>query len=196
MEMPPLSDHESTHYARSTLADALTPPKNLATMAYTSGESDCESSIRAPRDPVKETSVSITSREVIRRYFAETNPISLPQGHPTVAFNQDQMCHMLNVVADQTAKSIFEMMNSVIQKASQLNFGQTGTRPGEMHRPKSVQSAESESGTDPYTLRHRTPSRQSDFGTQIFLVTKHQVGLQESKFLAHLCPDAVKMTLG
>ena len=32
-----------------------------------------------------------------------------------------------------------------------------------MHRPKSAQSANSDTKTDPYTLGHRTPSRQSDF---------------------------------
>ena len=70
---------------------------------------------------------------------------------------------MLKTVADETARSTFEMTKSVIQKASQLNLGQTGTRPGEMHRSTSVQSANLDSETDPYILRHRTPSRQSDF---------------------------------
>ena len=115
MEPSQLSDQDSSRYARSTLADALAPPKKQ-TIAYSSGESDCESSLRHPKDPVRETSISITSREVIRKYFAETSPICLPQGHPTVAFNQDQMCHMLKVVADETATSTFELMNSVIQR--------------------------------------------------------------------------------
>ena len=72
MEMPPLSDQDSARYVRSTLAEALAPPKNW-TIACSSGESDYESSVKAPKDTVRETSVSITSRKVIRRYFAETN---------------------------------------------------------------------------------------------------------------------------
>ena len=161
-EAPMLSDHDSTRYARSTLAEALAPPK-VQNIPYDSGESDYESTVRVPIAAVRETPVSISSRETIRKCFSETNPISLPQGHPTVAFNQEQMCQILKVVADETVKSTFGMMNSLIEKASQLNLNQGPYASNSMHRPKSVQSTCTDSETDRYTLRHRTPTKQSDF---------------------------------
>ena len=163
-EVPFLSDHDSTRYARSTLAEALAPPKTQYLTCNSDG-SDYESTIQAPVAASREAPISISSREIIRKCFAETNPISLPQGHPTVAFNQEQMCQMLKVVADETAKSTFGMMNSLILKASQLNLNQSPHSAKSMHRPKSVQSTGTDSETDRYTFRHRTPSGQSDFWT-------------------------------
>ena len=54
-------------------------------------------------------------------------------------------------------------MNSLIEKASQLNLNQRPYASNTMHRPKSVQSTCTDSETDRFTLRHRTPSKQSDF---------------------------------
>ena len=161
-EVPMLSDHDSTRYARSTLAEALAPPK-VQNIPYDSGESDYESTVRVPIATNREAPISISSRETIRKCFSETNPISLPQGHPTVAFNQEQMCQILKVVADETAKSTFGMMNSLIEKARQLNLNQSPYVSNSVHRPKSVQSTCTDSETDRYTLRHRTPTKQSDF---------------------------------
>ena len=142
----------------------MAPPKTQYLTCNSDG-SDYESTIQAPVAVSREAPISISSREIIRKCFAETNPISLPQGHPTVAFNQEQMCQMLKVVADETAKSTFGMMNSLILKASQLNLNQSPHSAKSMHRPKSVQSTGTDSETDRYTFRHRTPSGQSDFWT-------------------------------
>ena len=161
-EVPTLSDHDSTRYARSTLAEALATLMGQ-NITYDSGESDYESTVQVPIAAVREASISVSSREAIRKCFSETNPISLPQGHPTVAFNQEQMCQILKVVADETAKSTFGMMNSLIENASQLNLNQSPYASNSMHRPKSVRSTCTDSETDRYTLRHRTPSKQSDF---------------------------------
>ena len=84
-EVPLLSDHDSTRYARSTLAEALAPPK-AQNITYNNDESDYESTVLVPKAAAREAPISISSREAIRRCFSETNLISLPQGHPTVAF--------------------------------------------------------------------------------------------------------------
>ena len=163
-EAPFLSDHGSTRYARSPLAEALAPPKTQ-NITYNSDESDYESTVRVPVAATREAPISISSRKIIRKCFAETNPIRLPQGHPTVALNQEQLCQMLKVVADETAKSTFGMMNSLILKASQLSLNQGPFSAKNMPRPKSVQSTCTDSETDRYTFRHRAPSGQSDFWT-------------------------------
>ena len=58
------------------------------------------------------------------RSSANTSPISLPRGHATVAFNRNQIEHILKVVADETARSSFEMVNSVVMRASRLSLGE------------------------------------------------------------------------
>ena len=78
------SDQESSVHPRSTFAQ---------TMAHTvrrdtSDQSDDSSEITVidqPREPTGLAALSIGSREIIRKYFSETRPISLPQGHPTFA---------------------------------------------------------------------------------------------------------------
>ena len=50
------------------------------------------------------------------------NPIRLDPGHPVVAFNQDQITSILRIVADESARASFEMLNSVVQRASMLNL--------------------------------------------------------------------------
>ena len=77
-----------------------------------------------PEPPVasKSATLSVSSREVFRKYFSEAQPIILPRGHPTVAFNRDQTEQILKVVADETARSSFVMLNSVMMRASRLSL--------------------------------------------------------------------------
>ena len=53
-EAPFLSDHDSTRYARSTLAEVLAPPKTQ-NLTYNSDESDYESTVRAPSSNQRDT---------------------------------------------------------------------------------------------------------------------------------------------
>ena len=39
-------------------------------------------------------------------------------GHPTVVFNQDQISSILRIFADESARASFEMLNSVVVRAS------------------------------------------------------------------------------
>ena len=77
-----------------------------------------------PEQPVvsKPATLSISSREIIRKHFAEAQPINLPLGHPTVAFNREQIGHILKVVGDETARSSFETFDSVVMRASRLGL--------------------------------------------------------------------------
>ena len=69
----------------------------------------------------------------MKQCFTETNPICLDPGHPVAAFNQEQITSILRIVADESARASFEMLNSVVQRASRLNLGSnTKTRA---HRP-------------------------------------------------------------
>ena len=120
---PVESDADSNTYARSTLADALSAPQPRLVRLPSDKASGTDSEPEPPAAS-KSATLSVTSREVIRKYFSESQPISLPRGHPTVAFNCDQIEHILKVVADETARSSFEMLNSVVMRASRLSLGE------------------------------------------------------------------------
>ena len=73
----------------------------------------------------------------------------MPQGHPTIALNQEQIGHILRIVADETARASFEMLNSVVIRASQLSLrdSPSGSK-GPMHRPVSLRSCSTGSEGD------------------------------------------------
>ena len=89
---PVESDADSNAYARSTLADASAVPRQRLISLPSDEASGTE---LEPEPPVASTSatLSVSSREVIRKYFSEAQPRSLPRGHPTVAFNRNQIEH-------------------------------------------------------------------------------------------------------
>ena len=120
---PVESDADSNAYARSTLADALTAPQPRLVRLPSDKTSGTDSEPERPAAS-KSATLSSTSREVIRKYFSESQPISLPRGHPNVAFNRDQIEHILKVVADESARSSFEMLNSVVMRAIRLSPGE------------------------------------------------------------------------
>ena len=120
---PVESDADSNAYARSPLTDALSAPQPRL-IRLPSDEASGTDSKPEPPAASKSATLSFTSREVIRKYFSESQPISLPRGHPTVAFNRDQIEHILKVVADETARSSFEMLSNVVLRASRLSLGE------------------------------------------------------------------------
>ena len=90
--------------------------------------------------------LSISSRELLRKCFIETSSICLPEGHSTIALNEEQISCVLKAVVDETAKSPFDMLNSVVTRASQLSLGRTTSAPKQqIHRPFSTFSATSAS---------------------------------------------------
>ena len=109
------SNATSIETARSTLADALLHHSvaHISPTDITSGsdadESTCEQNVKGP----EVHRLSNTSRAIINHYFEETSPIELPRGHPTIALNSDQMQSILRVVADESARASYAMMEAL-----------------------------------------------------------------------------------
>ena len=142
------TDLESGHYKRSTLADAIAAPVHNFAPHFSEGSEHVspDEAIQRSGGPAPH---SIHSQELIRTYFEKTHSFSLPQGHPTISLNQEQIGHILRIVADETARASFEMLNSVVTRASQLSFRDSPTkRKTQMHRPMSVRSCTSGSEGD------------------------------------------------
>ena len=118
----PGSGVNSEVYARSTMEDALTSPKKLSRgrLGETSSDTSRSSS------PVRESGtgpLTSSSRALIKQHFSEASPVFLPRGHPTVAFNERQVSSILAAVATESARASFDMLSSVVERASRLNLG-------------------------------------------------------------------------
>ena len=85
-------------------------------------ESSHDSSIPDLPPRTEPPPLSGTSRVIIKQCFTEVNPICLDPGHPVIALNQDQITSILRIVADESARASFEMLNSVVERASRLNL--------------------------------------------------------------------------
>ena len=115
-------DFETLSQARSTLADALRSPAKTTTIACPGGSSNESSKFIAPVE-LGPTPLSGTSNAIVELCFDEVNPICFDPGHPVVAFNQDQITSILRIVTDASARGSFEMLNSIVERASKLNLG-------------------------------------------------------------------------
>ena len=108
--------------AKSTLAHALYCPAEVRDIACPndSGNESNTPDVRANPGPKP---LSATSRVIIKSRFTETNPICLDPGHPVVALNQEQVTSILRIVAEESARASFEMLNSVVERAGRMNSG-------------------------------------------------------------------------
>ena len=120
-ESCPGMDTDTGSMARSTLAQALYGPSKPGNVSLPLTSSQ-DMSDPLPPEPREPTPLSSTSRLIIKQCFEETNPTYLSPGHMTVAFNQDQISSILRIVADESARASYEMLNSVVVCASRLNL--------------------------------------------------------------------------
>ena len=116
---------EAGSQARSTLAEALRSAKSTKIVCPV-GSSNESSDHIAPVEPGP-TALSGTSRAIIKQCFSEVNATFLDPGHPVVVFNQDPITSILRIVADESARASFEMLKSVVERASRLNI--SGNKP-------------------------------------------------------------------
>ena len=106
---------------RSTLVQAIYCHKPPTDITYPPDSSN-ESSTPLPSEVTEPAPLTSSSRLMIKQCFEETNPTYLSPGHPTVVFNQDQISSILRIVADESARACFEILNSVVVRASQLSL--------------------------------------------------------------------------
>ena len=115
-----LTDSESSRQVGSTLAEALNPAAQYSFPE----DSDRSSTITPDKLPVEDKILQLGGRirALIKEYFAGNEPSSLPQGHPTIAFTEGQICNVLKRVADETARASYDMLEKLIHRASQLSL--------------------------------------------------------------------------
>ena len=105
----------------STIADALYAPAN--SNVFRVCDTTSNTSVDFPETTPRVAQLSASSRALIKEYFEEVTPVTLPAGHSTLALNEGQFSHVLKVVADEAVRSSLKTMESLIQQASRLSLG-------------------------------------------------------------------------
>ena len=134
------------------------------------------SSSRGPDDHLPE--LTGRSRAILKTYFADTKPFNLPLGHPTVAFTEAQMYHLLRVLSDETLRMSYSTMGKMVvdavrgkptvapSKTSHFLIRNRAQTPGRWDQnDQSSSEAEYDSSADSRAL---TPTSAGDTGDSSF----------------------------
>ena len=112
---------DSSHNpAGSTIAEALN---------YKSRRNDNESSdggsmfttVGLP-ETSKGQGLKSSSRALIKEHFQTNETFVLPQGHPVIAFTEDQLSSVLKIVADEAVRASQDALEGIIQKTRRLSL--------------------------------------------------------------------------
>ena len=124
------SDVTSLGAAMSTLADELFPTKSLIRdfPDITSGSDVEEPAFEQKAQSSEIHQLCNISRAIINHYFQEASTIELPRGHSTIALHSEQGQSVLRVVADESARASYDMMEVIIERARRFNLGNSSTR--------------------------------------------------------------------
>ena len=123
------SDVTSFGAARSTLAEALLPPPGVPRDSFdiSSGSEAEETTFGQNVEDSRVHRLCKTSRAIINHYFREAATVELPRGHATLVLNADQVQSILRVVADESARASYAMMEDIIERARRLNLSSDTT---------------------------------------------------------------------
>ena len=109
--------------AGSTIAQ----PLDLKSRQPNVESSDAETAFTTVGLPVVSRSQSLkpTSRALIKEHFQTNEPFNFPQGHPVIAFTEDQLSSVLKIVADETVRVSQDMLEEIIQQTRRLTLEAT-----------------------------------------------------------------------
>ena len=136
-----ISGGESEQGVGSTLTDALHPGARR-TPPDTSEQDSDDTAIQPPVGP-RPLSLGGRSSALIKECFAQNGSFRLPPGNPAVVFTGGQINNVLRVVADETARASYDMLETLIYRAIQLSLttepvGKATNRKGSARRGSSV----------------------------------------------------------
>ena len=119
-EVGHISGCESEQGMGSTLTDALHHVARRS-LPETSGQ---ESDGTADQPPVAPRPLSLggRNRALIKECFAKNESFRLHPGNPAVVFTEGQISNVLRVVADETARASYDMLENLIHRASRLSM--------------------------------------------------------------------------
>ena len=95
--------------------------RTVKQVLFQEDDDDTDYEMRPVVDPTEPRQLSGRSRSTLKRYFEETPPISLPVGHPTVAFSEPQLHYLIRVITDETIDTSFNLLRGVFKDAKGLS---------------------------------------------------------------------------
>ena len=110
--------------ARSTLAEALTLPTRI-TEIFTGGScgsDNTEPAVAADAEGLNIHELCSSSRAMTNHVFLDAYPYNLPKDHPTISLNSEQIHAILRVVADESARASYAMMEDTVERTSRLSL--------------------------------------------------------------------------
>ena len=119
-EFGPVSGTESGQDIGSTLADVLRPGARRS-LPETSDLSSTGSVGQPPVGP-NLPPLGGRSRAMIKECFAQNETFTLLPGNPAVVFTEGQVGSLLRVVADETARASYDMLENLIHRAKRLSL--------------------------------------------------------------------------
>ena len=139
------SDSESRRCAGSALAEALHPAAGESLPET----SDLVSNVTPDHLPAEPRILPSGGRirALIREYFTENESFRLSPGHPTIVFTEGQISNVLRVVADETARVSYDMLENLIHRANRLSLtsvpiGSGNNKKGSTRRESFVVTSE------------------------------------------------------
>ena len=116
------TDIESINPRGSTIEDVNTLLLETVPEYLRESSSGDQSSFIERRPFLRANPLALSSRALIKQCFQKAELLCLYEGHLTIALIETEIGSILRVVADQTAKASYEMMENLLRKASGLNF--------------------------------------------------------------------------
>ena len=123
------TDVESTHNppsTSSTIAQALNVQTRKCFLE--AGDSDSAFILVGLPSTSRSTLLGPSSRALIKEIFTNAETFDFAKGHATIAFTEDHISTVVKAVAEETVRTSCDMMEKLIQKASDLNLGRRSSR--------------------------------------------------------------------
>ena len=115
------TDAESSNAGGSIMADVLTAGRYNPMIEVE--ETSSLSTEPPPRNVGKPEPVKVSSCSMLKEYFAKSDPVELLRRYATIALTEDQISSVLRVVADETARALYDMFENLVYRASRLSLG-------------------------------------------------------------------------
>ena len=143
----------------STIGQAMNLKRHAVPLG--SGDSDSAFAPVVTQGTNHSSLLKTSGRALIKEYFANAELSSLPRGHPVIAFTEDQISSVLNVVAEESVRTAHGALEDLIKRASELILGSGALQTLTSTEPRGLGKRRSRSAT-PGRFSDTSGATQSD----------------------------------
>ena len=127
-------------------AESLNAPPGLFNISVTPGHSGDEAQALQSAFSGIRNELSVNTRNLIRNIFADNPSLSLPLGHSTISFTENQVGTLIQAVSEETSIASWKIMKDVLLRAAGLRaLREKKVKPSDSFRKSKTQSYSSTS---------------------------------------------------